>query len=385
MKTLLVASPADFDRAIQYLKGSQEIAIDLEFDNNRYTYGLNLCLIQIADRSHCFIIDPVAIRQLRPLWDILENPQITKIFHCANSDILLLKMLGCQPRNILDTEVAVKILNYQKTSLAQALLVNLGLDLDKSLQVSNWNTRPLTPEQLLYAAADVIYLHDLKDRLLVELQQLQRLHWLEEECRLLELIENRDNPDPHMKLRETNRLTAYQQFVLKALFSFRDELGRQFNKPSAFIIPNDTLVALAVKPVTNLDEWSSLKGFFRQIKDRHYFQRFQKTIQDARQLADEQNIPHRLPPSFRRPQSSLSEAEVERRRQIGTTLRKALLERYGEITASLVLGQTAINEFCQGGSLFIRKNYALEIVRQLAEELNIDLATLPLESSVPAD
>jgi ribonuclease D len=385
LKTLLVATPADFNRAILYLQESQEIAIDLEFDNNRYTYGLNLCLIQIADRSQCFIIDPVAIRNLRPLWDIVENPQITKIFHCANSDILLLKTLGCQPRNIMDTEVAVKILNYQKSSLAQALLINLGLDLDKSLQVSNWNTRPLTPEQLLYAAADVIYLHELKDRLLVELKQLKRIHWLEEECRLLEMIENRDNPEPHLKLRETNRLTSYQQFVLKALFAFRDELGRHFNKPSAFIIPNDTLVTLAIKPITNLDEWSNSKGFFRAIKDRYHFQRFQQTVQDARLLADAQNIPHRLPPSFRRPPSTLTEVEIERRRQIGTSLRKALLERYGEITASLVLGQTAINDFCQGGSLFIRKNYALEIVRQLAEELHIDLATLPLESSVPAD
>jgi ribonuclease D len=383
LKTHLIANTNDFLKAIRYLKTIREMAVDLEFDNNRYTYGLNLCLVQIADQEQCFIIDPFGIPDLRPLWDLLEDPQITKLFHCANSDILLLKTLYCYPRNILDTEVAVKILNYNRTSLAYALSVNLGIELDKTLQVSNWNTRPLTREQLEYAAADVIYLHALKERLLVEVAKVGRIHWLEEECRFLELIENRENLDPHLRLRETNRLTYHQQYVLKALFAFRDDLARRFNKPSAFIIPNDVLVTLAVKPVNSLDEWRDQKGLFRQLKEGTYFQQFRHLVQEARRQADEQNIPHRLPPPYRRPVSNLSEAEVERRKQIGSTLRKALLERYGENAASLVLGQTVVNDFYQGANLLVRRVYAMEIILGLAEELKIDPAFLHLESTVP--
>lgn len=385
MKNQLIANPVEFERAIRYLRTTREIAVDLEFDNNRYTYGLNLCLVQIADQEQCFLIDPFGIPNLRPLWDILEDPRITKIFHCANSDILLLKTLDCHPRHLLDTEIAVKILNYNKTSLAHALSVNLGIDLDKSLQVSNWNTRPLTREQLEYAAMDVIYLHDLKDRLLAEVAQVGRRHWLEEECRFLELIENRDNPDPHLKLRETNRLTYYQQYLLKALFGYRDELGRRFNKPSAYIIPNDVLVALAVKPVNTLDEWGDLKGLFRQIKDRAHFQQFGLLVQQARKQADELHIPHHPPPYSRRPVSNLSEEEIERRKQAGSALRKALIERYGENTASLVLGQSIVNEYYQGANLLVRRLYAMEIILQLAEELQIDPVVLRLESTVPVD
>jgi ribonuclease D len=385
LKNQLIANPVEFERAIRYLQTTDEIAVDLEFDNNRYTYGLNLCLVQIADREQCFIIDPFGIPNLRPLWDILENPGIIKIFHCANSDILLLKTLNCHPRRLLDTEVAVKILNYNKTSLAHALSVNLGIDLDKSLQVSNWNTRPLTREQLEYAAMDVIYLHDLKDRLVAEVEQVGRRHWLEEECRFLEMIENRDNPDPHLKLRETNRLTYYQQYLLKALFAYRDELGRRFNKPSAYIIPNDVLVALAVKPVNSIDEWYDLKGLFRQIKDRNYYQQFVNLVQEARKQADELNIPHRQPPYHRRPVSNLPEAEIERRKQAGSALRKALIERYGDNTASLVLGQTIVNEYYQGANLLVRRLYAMEIILQLADELGIDPLSLHLESTVPVD
>jgi len=385
LKNQLIANPVEFDRAIRYLRTTSEIAVDLEFDNNRYTYGLNLCLVQIADKEQCFLIDPFGIPNLRPLWDILEDPRITKIFHCANSDILLLKTLDCHPRHLLDTEIAVKILNYNKTSLAHALSVNLGIDLDKSLQVSNWNTRPLTREQLEYAAMDVIYLHDLKDRLLAEVENLGRRQWLEEECRFLEMIENRDNPDPHLKLRETNRLTYYQQYLLKTLFGYRDELGRRFNKPSAYIIPNDVLVTLAVKPVNTLDEWCDLKGVFRQIRDRAHFLQFGQLVQEARKQADEMKIPHYPPPYSRRPVSNLSEEEIERRKQAGSALRKALIERYGENTASLVLGQSIVNEYYQGANLLVRRLYAMEIILQLAEELRIDPAVLHLESTVPVD
>ncbi|MBC7920599.1 MAG: ribonuclease D [Ferruginibacter sp.] len=395
MKSYLVAHPADFDRAVRQLSESPEIALDLEFDNNRYTYGLNLCLVQVATRPPsnpngtgeatapvCFIIDPFAVADLQPLWNILENPTITKILHCAAGDITLLKTLGCQPRNLLDTELAVKILNYPKTSLAHVLAVNLGLDLDKSLQVSNWNTRPLTADQLRYAAADVAYLHDLKDQLLAELRRLGREHWLEEECRLLELVESRENPEPHLKLRDTNRLTYYQQFILRALYDFRDGLGRTFNKPSAFVIPNEVLVELAIRPAANPNEWSNLKGLLRMVKDREYFRQFKETVQQAQQRADEQNIPHRPPPPYRRPVASISEAEVEKRKRVGAVLRQAVVERFGDNAASLVLSQSSVQEFYQGGGLVLRKQYAFEVVRQLAGELGLDLSQLHLEGPV---
>ena len=396
MKSHLVAHPADFDRAVRQLSESPEIALDLEFDNNRYTYGLNLCLIQVAARppsNHgtteatapvCFIIDPFAVSDLRPLWSILENPAITKILHCAAGDITLLKTLGCQPRNLLDTELAVKILDYPKTSLAHVLAVNLGITLDKSLQVSNWNTRPLTSEQLRYAAADVAYLHELKDQLVAELHRLGRAHWLEEECRLLELVENRENSEPHLKLRETNRLTYYQQYVLKALYDFRDGLGRTFNKPAAFVIPNEVLVELAIRPAANPNEWNNLKGLLRTIKDREYFQQFKEIVQQAQQRANEQNIPHRPPPPYRRPVASIPEAEVEKRKQAGAALRQAVLESFGENAALLVLSQSSVQEFYQGGGLVFRKRYAFEIIRQLAAEMGLDSSQLHLEGPVGA-
>jgi ribonuclease D len=199
------------------------------------------------------------------------------------------------------------------------------------------------------------------------------------------MIENRDNPDPHLKLRETNRLTYYQQYILKALFAYRDELGRRFNKPSAYIIPNDVLVALAVKPVNSIDEWYDLKGLFRQIKDRSYYQQFVNLVQETRKQADELNIPHRQPPYSRRPVSNLPEAEIDRRKQAGAALRMALIERYGDNTASLVLGQTVVNEYYQGANLLVRRLYAMEIILQLADELGIDPLMLHLESTVPVE
>src|SRR3712207_3365626 len=84
-----IADDADFQEAITKLEKAPTLAFDLEFDDNRYTYGLTLCLIQVADLETCYLIDPFGITSLKPLWKIIENPAVVKIFHSASNDILL--------------------------------------------------------------------------------------------------------------------------------------------------------------------------------------------------------------------------------------------------------------------------------------------------------
>ena len=159
---VLVASDADLRQAVQQLEQCDELAVDLEFDQNRYTYGFNLCLIQIADgKGKCYIIDPFYIDDLEPLFLLMGNAAITKIIHHSNNDILLLDKMGCSVKGIVDTDVAAKVLNYERSSLATVLKEEFGKEIDKSQQSSNWNKRPLTEDQLRYAAIDVIYLHKI--------------------------------------------------------------------------------------------------------------------------------------------------------------------------------------------------------------------------------
>jgi ribonuclease D len=372
-QVIYVADDASFQAAVDRLSRQPVLALDLEFDDNRYSYGLNLCLVQIADEQVCFLIDPFGITALQPLWDIISDAGVEKILHSASNDILLLKKLGCQPRNILDTELAAKMLDFGRTSFANMMAGVFNIDIDKAYQVSNWNTRPLVAEQLLYAATDVIYLHPLKDTLLERIRELDRLSWLEEECRLLELIEQKDQTDRYLKLRGADRLTQFELFLLKALYEWRENLAFQLNKPSGSVIPNEVLVNFAQAPAQQFSDWQNTKGMMGRIKDHQTFKRFRQVLQDAQQQAQQQQIPHSRPLRPRRPDFLVSREEAERRKARLQPLRQLLVERYGENVATIILPAGVVNEYAEGRPLEVRKKYARHIVYALLAELQISL------------
>jgi len=365
-----IANDASFEAAIAKLTQAESLALDLEFDDNRYTYGLTLCLIQVADADTCFLLDPFAITSLKPLWKIIEDPAVVKIFHSASNDILLLKKLGCQPRNILDTEIAAKVLNYGRTSFANMMAVLFEIEIDKSYQVSNWNIRPLVAEQLQYAAADVVYLHALRDRLLREIKQLNRLSWVQEECYLLEQIEQKDQSERYTKLRGADRLTSFELFVLKQLYDFREGLAINLNKPAASVIPNEVLVNLVLQPIVDFRDWQNTKGLMGRIKDHAHFKLFVNTDRQARQRAGELNILHERPPRPRRPDYLVTRDEAERRKSRILPVRLKLIEEYGENAVNLLFPQGLVNDYAEGKPIEIKKQYAYPIVSPLIQDFN---------------
>jgi ribonuclease D len=373
---VLVASDQELQHAAAKLRQSKELALDLEFDQNRYSYGFNLCLVQIADgKGTCYIIDPFLVNDLTPLFELIEDPAITKIIHHANNDILLLDKLGCHIRGVLDTDVAAKILNYERSSLATVLREEFNKEIDKSQQSSNWNKRPLTEDQLRYAAIDVIYLHKVKDRLVEAIEQAGRLHWLEEENQLLEQLRYTEPENPHLRLRQAFRLNYYQQYILKSLFAFRDELARQFDKPAPFVIPNDALVELANNPNTDIHEWlNHTKGIHGSLKKPKHERLLNEALQQAKADAKANHISHDYPENrFHRP---LRTPETERRKEHLTEVQKRIMEQYGEYASKLIINQSLITDYSQSGRLRCTKKYATDIVLQAARELGLDIPVL---------
>ncbi|SIR47336.1 ribonuclease D [Pontibacter lucknowensis] len=369
----LVASDADLHQAIQQLEQCGELAVDLEFDQNRFTYGFNLCLIQIADgKGNCFIIDPFYIDDLTPFFQLMEDPTITKIIHHSNNDILLLDKMGCSVKGIVDTDVAAKILNYERSSLATVLKEEFDKEIDKSQQSSNWNKRPLTEDQLRYAAIDVIYLHKIKAKLLQEIEKLDRMHWFEEENHLLEQLKYTESENPHLRLKHSYRLNYYQQYLLKGLYAFRENMARQFNKPAHFVIPNDALVELANNPNADLHEWlNHTRGIHGNLKKPKNERMLQDALQDAKDAAKANHISHDYPEHrFQRP---LRTPETERRKELMTAVQKEIIAKYGEYASKLIINQSLITDYSQNGKLRITKKYASDIVLGVAQDLGIEI------------
>ncbi len=370
---VLVESDAALRKAVEHLEQCTELAVDLEFDQNRYTYGFNLCLVQIADgKDTCYIIDPFYIDDLTPLFKLFSNPGILKIIHHSNNDILLLDKMGCNVKGIVDTDVAAKILNYERSSLATVLKEEFSKEIDKSQQSSNWNKRPLTEQQLRYAAIDVIYLHKIKEKLLQEIERQGRMHWLEEEDNLLEQIKYTESENPHLRLKHSFRLNYYQQYLLKGLYAFREELARQFNKPAHFVIPNEALVELANNPNTDLHEWlNHTRGIHGNLKKPKNERLLREALQDAKEAAKANHISHDYPEHrFHRP---LRTPETERRKEHLSEVQKAIMERYGEYASKLIINQSLITDYSQNGKLRCTKQYAKEILLAVAHELGIEL------------
>lgn len=369
----LIEQQDDLQETMALLSQSTELGLDLEFDQNRFTYGFNLCLIQLADESGtCYIIDPFAVSDLQPFFDLLETKNITKIIHHSNNDILLLNKLGCNIQGVLDTDVAAKILNYERSSLATVLKEEFDIEIDKSQQSSNWNKRPLTEDQLKYAAIDVIYLHRIKEKLLSQVNQLGRLHWLQEENRLLEKLTYTEPVNPHLKLRNAFRLNFYQQYILKSLFAFREQMGKQFNKPAPYIISNEALVELANNPNTDIHEWlNHTKGIHGGLKRSRNEKLLKEAIAEAKRGAKENNISHDYPEN--RWQRPMRTPETEQRKEDLTKVQQRLVEKYGEFATRLIINQSLINEYSFSGELRCTKEYATAILLSNAEEMGITL------------
>ncbi len=145
------------------------VAVDTE------TMGLNprrdrLCLVQLsAGDGNCELVQiPLGAREAPNLKRLLEDPQVLKLFHFARFDIAALSQsLGIDCRPLYCTKIASRLVRTftDRHGLKDLCRDLLGIELSKQQQSSDWGAEELTPEQLKYAASDVLHLHALKARL----------------------------------------------------------------------------------------------------------------------------------------------------------------------------------------------------------------------------
>ncbi|KAF8606994.1 hypothetical protein BDV93DRAFT_542586 [Ceratobasidium sp. AG-I] len=161
-----VDTPAALKLMVASLKGSTEIALDLEHNSLRTYKGL-VCLIQLSSRTQDWVIDALALRdEMEPLRGVLEDPKVVKVLHGAESDIVWLQRdFGLWVVGLFDTFHASKVLGFPKHSLAALLARYTDFVPDKQYQLADWRIRPLPEEMLHYARADTHFLLHIYDQL----------------------------------------------------------------------------------------------------------------------------------------------------------------------------------------------------------------------------
>ena len=365
--------------ACNVLNNSTEVAVDLEFDKNRYRYGFNLCLIQIATHEHCYIIDPLKKGlDISGLFAVLENPSIQKVTFAFNEDLRLLHSLGCFPKNVFDISVASKLMNYPPASLKNILADVLDIDISKAAQTSNWFKRPLTDGQIQYAAQDVLFLFQLKEALLKSTVDPIIYEWIEQENKSIEFISYADeqNSTPY-KEKDKSGLTQFEWYLYKNHLLLREEWAASYNKPSYQVIDKNFLRETA-RDVAGGRSWTKKWGIFKPFNTSKNKDSLKKSVQQFRKEAESQGLSKTNKEIRGQTREEIQAFREERNRKedIKTSLfgpiKQLITERYGEHTSTFMLSNKLILKIIDGHTEELL-DYRKDLILDLAEELNIDL------------
>ena len=229
------------------LERVDEVSLDTEADN-MYHYKTRVCLLQFLVGAEVFLVDVLAPgMKLEPLWRLLARKHL--IMHGSDFDLRLLHDLcGFRPKSIFDTMLAAQLLGRQRIGLGSLLEDHFGAAVDKSGQKANWSQRPITPKLLNYAALDVWHLPALRDILLRELTKLNRVAWLEQQCRAQ--IESGSTgfapaTDNDWRIGRSERLRGAGLGVLHAVWHWRESQAQRLDTPPFKVCGNALLVKLA--------------------------------------------------------------------------------------------------------------------------------------------
>ena len=230
------------------LRSAPYISVDTEFMREK-TYDPRLCPVQVAYGEHAAAIDPLADgMDLTPLKDLLRDPKIVKVLHAADQDLeIFLNMLEEVPGPIFDTQIAAAVCGMgEQPGYAKVVEHILGIQIDKSSQLTDWSIRPLSDRQVKYAIGDVTHLCHIYESLSEQLEKTGRTSWIASDMeKLLEPSRYRTDPKDayrRVKIRRPKRKTLA---VLREVASWRERRAQERNIPRKWVAPDEALAEIA--------------------------------------------------------------------------------------------------------------------------------------------
>ena len=157
-----VTDDAGLRDACSVLARSAVVGLDVETT----IHSRVLCLVQLASAETVYLMDALELADLEPLGELMANADVVKVIHNAEFERSVLRKYGIEIENVVDTLARSRELRPRVTgghSLKAVCQRELGLELDKGPQMSDWTRRPLTPRQEAYAALDAEVLLQLNE------------------------------------------------------------------------------------------------------------------------------------------------------------------------------------------------------------------------------
>ena len=170
---MVITNTVDLARFCKRAVAFPYVTIDTEFIREK-TYWPRLCLVQIATRDEVAAIDTLASGiELTPLFELLANTNVLKVFHAARQDVeIFVHMTGEVPTPIFDTQVAAMACGYGDSVAYERLVRDIAKkSIDKTMRFTDWAKRPLAKQQIDYAIGDVTHLRKIYEQLEKRLEE----------------------------------------------------------------------------------------------------------------------------------------------------------------------------------------------------------------------
>ncbi len=268
---LFVQTQRDFVDLVEMLRAQKCFALDTE-SNSFHAYREQVCLMQLSTWDQDYAVDPFVV-DVRPLGQLLEDPEIEIVIHAADYDIRCLQRdYNFRMTRLFDTMLAAKLLGRVELSLVALVRDYFGVGLLKSFQRSDWGRRPLSDDQLEYAYTDTRYLLPLKEKLFREIVQ----EGLEVEANTVFKKQAGCKFRPKLfdvhgyrKLKGFRNLHPQEKEIVKALYLLREDCARSSNLPPFKVFSNEAMIELAKNRPVSCGELKRIKGIGNVIIHRY--------------------------------------------------------------------------------------------------------------------
>ncbi|MGV1907100.1 ribonuclease D [Agrobacterium cavarae] len=258
----MIETTAALADACKELAKSEFVTIDTEFLRET-TFWPQLCLVQMASPTLEVLVDPMTKGiDLTPLFELMADANVVKVFHAARQDIEIIHHLGgLIPHPIFDTQVAAMVCGFgDSISYDQLVQKTKNVQIDKSSRFTDWSHRPLSEKQLDYALADVTHLRDVYLALKAQLEREGRSSWLKEEMDILEARETYDMHPDDAWLRLKSRLRKPTELaILKFVAAWREREARSRNVPRSRVLKDDAIFEIAQQQPKDAEALSRLR------------------------------------------------------------------------------------------------------------------------------
>jgi ribonuclease D len=245
------------------------VTVDTEF-HRETTFWPVLCLVQLATDEEAVAIDAMAPGiDLAPLYALMANRKVLKVFHAARQDVeIFWKLAGVVPAPMFDTQVAAMVCGYgEQVSYSDLVRSLTNAQVDKSSRFTDWQRRPLAPAQIEYAIGDVTHLREVYRTLEAKLAATSRREWLDDEMKVLTAEDTYAQPPERAWERFQGKArTPRDLAVLMELCAWREREAQTRDVPRARVLKDDLLVEVAYAAPKTVEELGNLRAVSRGLE-----------------------------------------------------------------------------------------------------------------------